>query len=353
MKITHLECWRKDLKLDEPYTIAYETVDTSPNVFLRLQTVSGLLGWGCATPDLEVTGETTESVLSVFQQTIEPYLRGKSPFQFARITDELRKLIPSHPSALAMVDMALYDLVGKKAQVPLYQILGGYRDSIPTSITIGILSVPETVEKARQFIGAGFTILKIKGGSNVEEDIEKINKVREAVGPGVELRFDANQGYSVEQSVQFIRGTQVAGIELLEQPTARENESLMGEVSQRISVPVMADESLMTLKDVFRLSSNNYTDMINIKLMKVGGITEGMHINSVAKSAGIEAMVGCMDESALGIAAGLHFALSRPNILYADLDGHFDVVDDPFAGMIRLEKGVLYPSELPGLGWKE
>ncbi len=353
MKITNLECWRNDLKLREPYTIAYETIDTSPNVFLRLQTESGLIGWGCATPDLEVTKETPESVLAVFRETIEPYLHGKSPFQYARINEELRKLIPAHPSALAMVDMALYDLVGKKAQVPLYQMLGGYRDSIPTSITIGILPVAETVEKARQFIKDGFTILKIKGGSNVEEDIEKINKVREVVGPSVELRFDANQGYSVEQSVQFIHGTHDARIELLEQPTARENESLMGEVSQRVHVPVMADESLMTLKDVFRLSSNNYTDMINIKLMKVGGITEGMHINSVAKSAGIEAMIGCMDESALGIAAGLHFALSRPNIHYADLDGHFDVVDDPFGGMIRLEKGVLYPSGRPGLGWKE
>ncbi|GJM32442.1 MAG: L-Ala-D/L-Glu epimerase [Saprospiraceae bacterium] len=352
MKIKNLECWSKDLKLTEPYTIAYETIDTSPHVFLKLQTESGLVGWGCAAPDLEVTGETAAGVLGHFQQTIEPYLRGKSPFQFALILDELRTLIPGNPSALAMVDMALYDLVGKKAGVPLYQLLGGYRDSIPTSITIGILPVAETVEKARQFIASGFKILKIKGGSNLEQDIEKIRKVREAVGAGIELRFDANQGFSVEQSVQFIRATQQAGIELLEQPTAKENESLMGEVSQRVQVPIMADESLMTLKDVFRLSSNNYTDMINIKLMKVGGITEGMHINSVAKSAGIESMVGCMDESALGIAAGLHFALSRPNILYADLDGHFDLEDDPFAGMIRLKEGVLYPPELPGLGWK-
>jgi L-alanine-DL-glutamate epimerase-like enolase superfamily enzyme len=113
----------------------------------------------------------------------------------------------------------------------------------------------------------------------------------------------------------------------------------------------MADESLHSLKDIFRLTKAHHMDLINIKLMKTGGILEGMHINSVAKAAGISAMIGCMDESALGIAAGLHLALSRPNIKFADLDGHLDIVNDPFEGMLKIEKGVLIPPESIGLGW--
>ncbi len=350
MKIIKQECWPHTMRLSEPYTIAYETISEAPNVFLKVVTDDGLTGWGCAAPAPEVTGEDIEMVLQAFHHICEPYLQGADPFRYALHMDRLRRELSHSPSTLAMVDMMFYDLMAQKAGEPLYKLLGGFRNSIPTSITIGILPLEETLERARAFYKKGFRIIKLKGGTSVEEDIEKVIRLREEAGSEVEIRFDANQGYEVAQAIEFIKKTEWAMVELLEQPTDKYNDELLREVSAKVHIPVMADESLMSLKDVFRLTRHSSTDMINIKLMKVGGITEALHINSVAKADNVEAMVGCMDESALGIAAGLHFALARPNIIYADLDGHLDLLDDPFAGIIRLEKGILYPAERPGLG---
>lgn len=351
MKITHLESWPHLMPLNEPYTIAYETVAHTENVFLRLRTDTGIVGYGCAAPDEKITGETAAQVLSVLRGTAEPLLVGSDPLRIENLVESLRKPLALNPSARAAVDMALYDILGKAAGLPLWRILGGYRESIRTSITIGIQPVAWTVSKALEWIGKGFTCLKIKGGANLEEDVERVLRVREAVGTQIELRFDANQGYSVEQSVSFVRATASAQLELLEQPVSSDQMEALEKVTRRVEIPVMADESLMNLRDAFRLARGEMADMVNIKLMKVGGICDALHINSVARSAGIESMVGCMDEAGLAIAAGLHFALARPNVLYADLDGHLDLQNDPTRDAVILRNGVLLPTDGPGIGF--
>lgn len=353
MKIFRTHIASIELPLKEAYTIAYETLSSIHSVFLLAETDSGIRGIGCAAPDKGVTGETLETSLDAYRDYIEPALRNADPFDFVRILEALKLNIPDKPSAIAMTDMMLYDLVSKKAGVPLYKYLGGFRDSIPTSITIGIMSAEHTLEKARQYFIEGFRIFKLKGGISCDEDIEKVRKLRELFGKEIIIRFDANQGYSVEDAIRFVNETRESNVELLEQPTPRKDTNMLGRVSNNVPIPVMADESLMSLRDVFSLTRNNLTDMINIKLMKVGGITEAMHINSVARAACVEAMVGCMDEPELSISAGLHFALSRSNIIYADLDGHLDIVRDPSRGVLQLKEGVLYPSSLPGLGLPE
>ena len=180
----------------------------------------------------------------------------------------------------------------------------------------------------------------------------RVHKVREAVGGGVALRFDANQGYTVEQSLRFAAQTHAARLEMLEQPTPQAQPQLLGQVARSASVPIMADESLLTLADAYRLAREGLVGMFNVKVVKVGGIAEGLKISSVARAAGIGVMAGCMDESALGIAAGLHFALADAQVRYADLDGHFGLEGDPAAGAVLLRDGILYPSDLPGLGCK-
>lgn len=350
MRITALEFERYDLDLKEPYTIAYETISTSPNIVLKLITDSGLVGYGSATPDLEVTGETAEDVIRQIEGPIEALLKGEPAFRHSYYNMELKKTPSAGSSARAMVNIALFDLLSRKASLPLYQVLGGYRSSILTSITIGILPLEETLEQARLFLSQGFKHLKLKGGLEVSEDVEKVRKLRETLGMDFSLRFDANQGYDPDNAVDFIHQTRDLGIEILEQPTPENTPEAMREVSHRVHVPVMADESVKSLADAFHMTRMGMMDMVNIKLQKVGGILEAAHINSVAKAGGLEVMIGCLDECALGISAGLHFALSRPNIHYADLDGHLDLIGDPYTGLFHLKDGALIPSDQPGLG---
>jgi L-alanine-DL-glutamate epimerase-like enolase superfamily enzyme len=318
----------------------------------RIETDKNIIGCGCSAPDYEVTGETPETVQQNFKSTIEPVLKESDPLRIAAINERLTEKLSKRPAAMALVDMALYDILGKVSGLPVYLLLGGYRDSIKTSITIGIADLNETVKRAIELIGEGFRALKIKGGKCLEEDIERVIKVREAVGKTIELRFDANQGYTSEQTLEFVTAVRSAKLELIEQPTPREQTDLLGKLSQQVALPVMADESLLGLRDAFKLAKRDLVDMINIKLMKCGGIYQALHMNSIARAAGYEVMVGCMDESALGISAGLHFALARPNVAYADLDGHMDLLDDPTSGAVILKKGRLYPTGKPGLGFE-
>ncbi len=351
MKITEVKAWPVTMHLAEPYTIAYESVHVTTNVFFQVETNRDIVGHGCAAPDEQVTGETVESVLQSARDVVIPALLGSDPLRPAMVLDRLKPQLQSQPSALAAVDMALFDTLGKVCNLPLWRILGGFRDRIRTSVTIGILPEKETVERSRELVSRGFKCLKLKGGIDLQSDIVRVLKVREAVGKGIELRFDANQGYTVEDSIRFVEQTRRARLELIEQPTPKVQPELLGLVSSGVSIPVMADESLSTLRDAFRIAHHGLADMVNVKLMRVGGISEALHINSVARAAGLEVMVGCMDEAALGIAAGLHFALARPNVIYADLDGHLDLLEDPSSGAVVLRNGTLFPTGKPGLGW--
>jgi len=162
MKISRLQAWPVKMGLTDPYTIAYETIESTTNIFLRIETSTGILGHGCAAPDLEVTGETPDSVLSAFREIIEPGLKGTDPLRSALLLERLKPNLQGHSSALAMVDIALHDILGKVAGLPIYKLLGGFRDRMKTSITMGILPPQETVAKAKEFIAKGFKVLKIK-----------------------------------------------------------------------------------------------------------------------------------------------------------------------------------------------
>lgn len=345
MKIQAVDVWRHDIQLSQPYTIAYETVTSAPHIFLRLQLDDGVVGLGCAVPDFGVTGERAETAEATMKDQVRQALLGSDPFTMARIADGFATTLAKQPSVRAGVDMALYDALAKRARLPLYKLLGGFRTRVETSVTIGICDLDTTLELARSWSARGFRILKIKGGRDLDLDIERIRALRSSFGDSMLLRFDANQGYSVDDAVRLVHACGEGVLELIEQPTTRDAHQALGEVTRALPIPVMADETVMTSLDAFALARDDLVDILNIKLMKVGGIAEAMRVNAIGRVADISAMIGCMDECELAISAGLHLALALPNISYVDLDGHLDLAEDPSRGAFRMQGGWMVPRD--------
>jgi L-alanine-DL-glutamate epimerase-like enolase superfamily enzyme len=350
MKIIRAETWSIPVQFEIPYAVAYGDFERTTLVFLRLETDTGLRGYGSAGCDAEVTGETDATVIEALNVIAQPILIGADPFLHVSLLRQLRHAFGSQPSALATVDMALFDLLGRHLGLPLWKWFGGSCQRILTSVTIGISAIAETLTSAAKCIQQGFRCLKIKGGQNVAADIERVIRVREQVGPDIALRFDANQGYSVAEAIQFASATRAARIEFLEQPTPAKEPHLLGQVRQMGLIPIMADECLSDARSALNLVQQKAVDLFNIKLMKSGGLLEALQIDAISRAAGLGIMVGCMDESALGIAAGLHLALGCPAVKYADLDGHLGLIGDPAAGQLAIVDGYLEPPNEPGLG---
>jgi L-alanine-DL-glutamate epimerase-like enolase superfamily enzyme len=350
MKIVRVECAVGRLELEEPYAIAYQQNAAAEVVYVRLVTDERWVGLGCAGPDPDVTGETADGVAGRIRDTIAPRLAGTDPTRWRGVLEPLEPAWRDAPAARAAIEMALYDVAAKRLGIPVTRLLGGMRDAIETSITIGILDEQATVRRARERIAQGFRILKIKGGRDWQEDAARLRRVREAVGPAIGLRFDANQGYSIGDTVRFLGATAGIDLELVEQPIAGGEPRQWRELAGCGPVPLMADESLRSIADGIQLSAACPGIEWNVKLMKVGGLVPAAALVECGAALGSAVMIGCMDEPALGIAAGLHLALALPGVRRADLDGHIGLVGDPTAAAVELRYGQLLASAEPGFG---
>jgi L-alanine-DL-glutamate epimerase-like enolase superfamily enzyme len=227
-------------------------------------------------------------------------------------------------------------------------LLGGYRSRIQTSITIGIASVKETVERAKERAQQGFRILKLKGGLDPNEDVRRVRAVHDAL-PNLTLRLDADQGYSVQQALDVARVLKNR-LEMLEQPTPAADLEALCKVTQHSSVPILADESLMGPPSALEIASLRAAHGLSVKLATCGGLRCARQVDAIARAAHMSTMVGCIHEPALLIAAGLGLALSSPNVRYGDLDGHFDLLDDPTVPGFLFGDGWLISTDVPGLG---
>jgi L-alanine-DL-glutamate epimerase-like enolase superfamily enzyme len=350
MQITNVEVIPVELDLRLPYRAAYHIgseVERVAAVFVRVETRQGEVAWGCAAFDPDITGETLESVTRACQACADRAL-DLNPLNIEHALDRLAQLTADTPSAQCAFDIAFHDLLGLAAGLPLYRLLGGYRDRIQTSITLNVGSVQETVEMARDRARQGFRMLKLKGGLAPEEDVRRVQAVHDAL-PHFTLRLDADQGYTVQQALDVARALE-GKLEMQEQPTPAADLEALRQVTEHSTVPVLADESMRGPSSALEIAVRRAADGLSVKLVTCGGLRCARQIDAIARAACLTTMVGCVNEPALLIAAGLSFALSSPSVRYGDLDGHFDLVGDPTVPGFVFEDGWLIATDVPGLG---
>ncbi|MDD8014724.1 MAG: dipeptide epimerase [Acidobacteriota bacterium] len=349
LRISDVEIFRFDLPLDQPFRISIGTMNAANDVLVRVKTDAGLAGVGEACPFPPITGETQETNLSM-AKSIREMIVGKDPLAIEAILKEIGTILHTNPSIVAAYDMALLDILGKAAGLPLFRLLGGDRTSLETDITAGLDTPENMARRCRGFIEEGYRIIKIKVGQEPALDVARLEAVREAVGPGIPLRIDANQGWTTPQAITALRRMEKIGIEFVEQPVAAWDLAGMWAVRAESPIAVMADESLFLPADALKLVKAEACDYFNIKLMKSGGITNSLKISHVAESANIRCMVGCMLESRVALTAAAHLAAARSNIIFADLDGNSEHKVDPVIGGIGVKGGTITLPEKPGLG---
>ncbi|GAB2540410.1 mandelate racemase/muconate lactonizing enzyme family protein [Spirosoma aerophilum] len=351
MRIKSIRAYRQNLALTRPYTIAYQTTSEVENVFLEVELHNGIIGLGAANPDPDVVGESPEQTYQHLTSDWVSNLVGRDIRHLFACIDEARQHFAQAPGTLAALDIALHDAFGQFLGIPVVQFYGQKIQSLPTSVTIGIMNVADTLHDANDYYRQGFRVLKVKTGLNVEEDSERIRKLREVFGDKMTIRVDANQGYSLAELKRFLELTRKAHVELIEQPLP------VGQETDLLALPdstrrlLAADESLKGPELALMLSQHPQAfGIFNIKLMKSGGIRAALEMATIARTAQISLFWGCNDESRVSIAAALHAAFASSTTRYIDLDGSLDLAEDVVAGGFILENGLMRPTEGSGLG---
>lgn len=353
MKIQRIEVMRLSAPLTKPFKTALRTVYRTESVVVRILTDDGKVGYGEAPATVVITGDSLESIHSAIVNIFTPLLIGQSLLAYEQILQAVHQAMSGSSSAKAAIDMAVYDLVAQYSGMPLYQFLGGYRDRLETDFTVSINSPKEMGEDAARYVEAGFNVLKIKVGKDpIDKDIERIQEIRRRVGDGVKIRLDANQGWQVKEAVKSIRRMEDMGlnIELVEQPVKAADLEGLKAVTDSVETLIMADESVFSPMQALQLLQRRGADLINIKLMKSGGIYKAQLINQIAEEFGVECMVGSMIESRIAVTAAAHFAASKKNITRFDFDAPLMMLHDLVVGGVKYDGRMMTFPQASGLG---
>jgi L-alanine-DL-glutamate epimerase-like enolase superfamily enzyme len=349
LKITDVEIFLFDVPLVSPFRIAIGEMTAANDLLIRIHTDQGVSGVGEACPFPPITGET-QATNAAAAKAIRDMIIGKDPLAIDDLLRQIGALVHSNPSTVAAFDMALFDILGKVAGLPLFRLLGGTKSVFETDITIGLDTLESMRDEAKRHVANGFKTLKVKVGLDPDEDYAHIEAIRAAVGPKVNIRIDANQGWTVPQAIYGLKKLAPLAIQFCEQPVLASDTAGLKAVREQSPIAIMADEALFGPADAVKLIRADACDTFNIKLMKAGGMLNSIRIAHIADAANIRCMVGCMLETRLGLTAAAHVVASQANIIYADLDGYADQTVDPVVDGMTVKAGMVTLPEKPGLG---
>jgi o-succinylbenzoate synthase len=356
MKITEIRYGMLRVPLKTPFKTALRTVDKIEDIVVEVHTDTGHIGYGEAPATAVITGDTHGSIIEAIRKFIAPRLVGQEVANLNRITQLIQGAIEKNSSAKAAVEIAVYDLFGQLYDAPLYKMLGGGDPVVTTDITISVDYIDKMVADSIAAVDRGFESLKIKVGKDIGVDIERIKAIYTAVEGRALLRIDANQGWTAKQAVYAIQTLEDAGVrlELVEQPVKAQDLEGMKYVTERVHTPIMADESVFGPTEVIDLIRMRAADIINIKLMKTGGVSNALHIADIAAMYHVECMIGCMIETSISVAAAVHVAVAKANVITkVDLDGPSLCVFNPVDGGVIFNEAEISVTDAPGLGIRE
>src|SRR5712692_2302986 len=355
MKIASARVIMADIPVARPHKMSFTTLEAVNFVFVRLETAEGLVGWGEAAclGGPTWSEESSESIAATIERYILPWLVGRDAAGIEVLGREMARRVQGNPFARAAVEMALWDLNGRALGVPVHRLFGGrVRDRVPLSWSLAVSDPSAEIEEARAKAARGHRIFKIKTAArSVAEDVERVRRLRDALGPDVSLRVDANQGWDRPTALRAIRALELYGIDFVEQPVPRWDFEGMAEIGRRVDVPIMADESCFSPQDALAIARFGGVSILGLKVTKSAGIIGSMAIARIAEAAGMGCYVGCMIETSLGTAAYLQVALAAAPVtwgceLFGPLLLKGDVVRDP----VRYADGCILGLDKPGLG---
>jgi L-alanine-DL-glutamate epimerase-like enolase superfamily enzyme len=347
--ITGIDIYRFSIAM-QPFTIATGTMHHAQNVFIRVHTSSGFYGVGECSAFPMIVGETQDTCL-VMARAFAELWKGEDALNIDARLQQIHSFTAGNTTIKSAFDIALYDIAAKNAGLPLYGYLNGEKRQVETDITIGIGEPDVMAQKALGFQNSGATVLKVKLGKDANQDVARIRKIREATGPQIKIRIDANQGWSFDDAVFALQAMGEYNVEFCEQPMRTWYDDRLPELMMQSPIKIMADESVYNHHDARKQIKSKSCDYINIKFSKSGGINEAIKIHNLAHEHSMPCMMGGMLESRIALSAKLHFVYASPNIKFYDMDtcmlGH---LEDPCIGGVTYNGYELSIADAPGIG---